>query len=1019
MFEEKQSKIPLSNFEAMLTNVIEQGNQEDLMHLLEHFPSYLAEIEDMGELETVQTSYLFLKKKLEMIGYASLLEDLNTTNNTAALVKHVIRLSKNTIEEDLSQLPTQLIGRSLDSSAFSKLHSRIGAYENNVWLRPINSFKDNINNQLLLSIPSSGSTFTLSVDNKYIVSGIRDKMIQVWDIETGLLVTETDNPKFTKIESLLELRNNKRFYNFGRKREEIDQSKHVISRLLFNEIENNLESEAPIPLSENNETFLAKSPQLFVNLEDGDKTIGNTFLISFTDDNQDPSLSSLEGDALDAIMDELADEFDEYVKQSDWYQDSLEELYETSYLEFGSGYGTDDEYNMRNSVKDQLLRAFLSDVGIGIRELDDYLDIFEDELLEIYSIQLIDPTTKKVIKELQGHTDSIIFVHQTLHPRYLISGSTDDSIRIWDIEDSVEIDRFEWESDSWGYVFNQGLFAYSKDGNFIFIEDTYREIHKVEVETGKTIATFNAGSTQTAITELQNNWIAVGGDDGKIQIFNTASESKVLSLDGHTSAVTSIFEIPESQILITGSLDGVIKVWNLSRNSNDSTFGHIGEVTSLFIKEDKKFAISGSSRGELFIWDISTGKINTKLELHNNEITTIHENANANYIVTGSNDGIFALWDSNSFNLLFSSKDIKTKLPSIESIFSSKQGDIIYIGDGNSFQFIDIKIQKVLFNLRSSLAPTVNSFSSEEVRREGGLAKLAYDNLVSSYFVLDIDGPLLYLMSDSLSALHQKVSEDSRHKGMVTFEPNITCIIKTSDIIRPPIPRGFGTKKTINKNAGDTKSNREQLLNEVFPFTYTEEMFINYFNTYEIHGALLNKISFIDSNKNKITLDGHEGAITVVSLTQDFKYIISAGYDNQIIVWDRKTGKRLETLTGHAATITYIHFNDTFMVSQSEDDEYILWDLESWGLVGKIESTIVEKNKEIGTRPLISVDKNRIRVRANPAAPEITRAILDSEIIHAEFVDELNRLIVTCENGEVLFFRVENFDVNRLNTREM
>ena len=56
------------------------------------------------------------------------------------------------------------------------------------------------------------------------------------------------------------------------------------------------------------------------------------------------------------------------------------------------------------------------------------------------------------------------------------------------------------------------------------------------------------------------------------------------------------------------------------------------------------------------------------------------------------------------------------------------------------------------------------------------------------------------------------------------------------------------------------------------------------------------KIYDIKLNKQTLTLTGHNAALTSVAYAPNGKYIVSAAKDNQIIIWDAATGKKLLTI---------------------------------------------------------------------------------------------------------------------------
>lgn len=75
------------------------------------------------------------------------------------------------------------------------------------------------------------------------------------------------------------------------------------------------------------------------------------------------------------------------------------------------------------------------------------------------------------------------------------------------------------------------------------------------------------------------------------------------------------------------------------------------------------------------------------------------------------------------------------------------------------------------------------------------------------------------------------------------------------------------------------------------------------------------------------TLKGHKSQVQNIRFSHDGKILASGGHDNQVILWDVKTGKALRTLIGHSSKINEVTFNhnSTLVASASEDGTVRVW----------------------------------------------------------------------------------------------
>jgi WD40 repeat protein len=108
-----------------------------------------------------------------------------------------------------------------------------------------------------------------------------------------------------------------------------------------------------------------------------------------------------------------------------------------------------------------------------------------------------------------------------------------------------------------------------------------------------------------------NSTIAVGFTPGSnnIVILNALTGSQAAVLSSHTGWVRSIVFSSDERLLVSGSNDTTVKLWDVQTGGVVKTFyGHTSTILSLSISSDSTRIVSGSSDQRLHLWDVQTGE---------------------------------------------------------------------------------------------------------------------------------------------------------------------------------------------------------------------------------------------------------------------------------------------------------------------------------------------------------------------------------------------------------------------------
>ncbi|EDO06060.1 periodic tryptophan protein 2 family protein [Babesia bovis T2Bo] len=144
---------------------------------------------------------------------------------------------------------------------------------------------------------------------------------------------------------------------------------------------------------------------------------------------------------------------------------------------------------------------------------------------------------------------------------------------------------------------------------------------------------------------------ATGGFDGKVKLWDSNSGLCIVTFDDHTAAVEALCFTPQGNAIITASLDGTVRAFDLLRYKNFRTFT-ASRVQFVSVACDASGSIiCAGSRGEsnsVFIWSLQTGKLLDELHGHSSAVTGVAFHPNLSYsgfLVSASWDKTINVWN--------------------------------------------------------------------------------------------------------------------------------------------------------------------------------------------------------------------------------------------------------------------------------------------------------------------------------------------------------------------------------------
>jgi WD40 repeat protein len=629
-------------------------------YFFQHLPQHLAAADRRGELKALLCDYDWLSAKLRVTNVTAILDDYGflRQDRDLSLVQKALQLSSPALLRDVSQLPSQLLGRlrGVESPAIQALVAGGEKGPGRAWLFPRFASLTPPSGplqQILLGHTSPVTAVTFVGDGRRALSGSQDKTLRLWDLATGERLRTLDGHT-ARVGAVTVLADGSRALSGS-----LDKTLRLwdlATGETLRVLKGHTDWVITVVVSGDGSRALSGSRDGTLRLWDlatgetlrtlARHTRGVRAVAMLADGSR--ALSGSEDNTL-RLWDLATGETLRILQgHTDWV--------------IAVTVPADGRRAFSGS-RDGTLRLWDLTTGETLRTLTGNADWVAAAALSAdgsralsssynNTLRLWDLATGNSLPSLEGHTHKVTALALSADGTRALTGSEDKTLRLWDLATGEALRILK------GHTSEIKAVALLPNGSYALSVPRNGEPRLWDLVTGDPLRTFgwrwNWDRTEvSAMAVLADGSRALGGYDNTLRLWDLATGKTLHTLQGHRGSITSVAVLVDGSCAVSGSVDYTLRLWDLVTGETLRTLvGHTKRVNAVAVLADGSRAVSSSDDCTLQLWDLATGDRLRILEGHTGSVGAVALSADGSRALSGSFDRTLRLWDLATGNSL-------------------------------------------------------------------------------------------------------------------------------------------------------------------------------------------------------------------------------------------------------------------------------------------------------------------------------------------------------------------------------
>lgn len=257
---------------------------------------------------------------------------------------------------------------------------------------------------------------------------------------------------------------------------------------------------------------------------------------------------------------------------------------------------------------------------------------------------------------LIGHQGAVLTVAISSDGRWLATGSSDCTVRLWDLQSGSQPSLkhiLQGHTDAINTV------AISQDGKWLATgsrDHTVRlwDLLTLDPKATSRVCQVHDGGVVALAISPDNRWLMSGGVDGIVKVMDLMaadSTPRLQLLSGHNDVVSTVAISQDGKWMATGSRDRTVRLWDLQAESSiseTSVFDVGAGVTAVSFSSDGRRLMVGDDSGIVQAHDLQARTSLQELKAYRHpsaRITSLSSSPDRQWLIASGLDNVVVMWN--------------------------------------------------------------------------------------------------------------------------------------------------------------------------------------------------------------------------------------------------------------------------------------------------------------------------------------------------------------------------------------